>query len=857
MIGALLRLVSIRHAARARLRTTLTVGGIAIGVAVLVAVAGVNGSVLRAFRDMLDAVSGKAVLTVSAGPQGFPEEVLERVRATPGVSRAAASLGITVPVVGHDAERIHLLAVDLADDGYFREYKTLGDDGAAAGPDLGDPLAFLNSTDQVLLSERVATRLGLKIGDSFEVRTSTGPLTLKVKQLLRETGPARAFGGSFGVMDVYAAQIAFGRERTFDRIDVDVVAGADISAVRGALSAALGPSFEVDRPDRRGGNVEKMLRSFRLGLSLGSLVALLVGVFLVYNTVAIGVVQRRREIGTLRALGATAGEIKRLFLLEGLVYGVLGAAIGLPLGQLLARGSLGFVAKTVSSIYIVVNPTDGGANATELGVSALGGIAAATFASWRPAAAAAEVAPVEALRKDLAIGAGGGAGWRQTLVGLGMIAIAWPVATLPSPVEGVASFGYVGLSLVFVGAAACAPQLVALSHVVLRPLFGALFGVTGRYAADNFTRAPGRSAVPVAALTVGVAMTVCVTGFVGSFRHAANRWIEQTVPADLFITGSSKLAGLRNVPLDPAIGRELAGIEGVEAVDHVRIRPFDWEGLRVFLVAVTPGIYRGNPTYLQGDRATGDAAIRDGGCLISENLARRRGLKLHDVLTMQTPTGPKARRIGGVIVDYTGDQGVIFLSTADFERDFLDDRVDTFELYLTAGTDEQRVRQEVTRRFGEKHDLFVLTNRELRDEARKLIDDAFAVTYALQAVAVLLALLGVVNTLLAAVLDRTRELGLLRAIGASRAQIVRAIAAEAGMIGLTGGALGVASGTFLSMMLVFVVGTQATGWSLPFRFPIEAAVQISALSTFAAVLAGLYPARRAASLDIVEALAWE
>ena len=854
MLRHLLRLVSLRHVAGARLRTTLTVAGIAIGVSVLVAVSGVNGSILRAFRDMLDAVSGKAVLTVAAGPSGFPEEVLDRVRAVPGVHKAAPSLGVTVPVVGHPSERIFVMGVDLADDGYFREYKTLDGDADA---DVGDPLDFLNGTDRVLLSERVAKRLGVKKGDTFKVRGPNGELALEVRALLRETGPARAFGGSFAVMDVFAAQIAFGKERKFDRIDVAVPEGAEVGPVREALAAALGSGFEVDRPDRRGSNVEKMLRSFQLGLSLGSMVALVVGIFLVYNTVSIGVVQRRREIGTLRALGLTAGEAKRLFVLEGLVYGVAGTALGVPLGQLLARASLGFVADTISTLYIQVNPGEGGATATEAALAALGGIASATFAAWRPASAAAEVAPVEALRRDLAIGAGGGAQRWPTIVGVLLVAIAYPLSTLSSPIENVAFFGYAGLLAVFSGAALVSPKVVELSHGILRRIFGGLFGVPGRYAADNFARSPGRSAVPVAALTVGVAMSVCVAGFVGSFRGAAEAWIDQTVPADLFITGSSKLAGVKNVPLDPKLAAELRALPGVRNVDSVRLRAHDWEGLRIFVVAVTPGIYEGNPTYLEGGPESGKAAMRSGGVLVSENLSRRRGVHLGDELTLVTPTGPKKKKVGGVIVDYTGDQGVIFLSTATWDEDFRDPTVDTFELYLEDGADPAAVRALVNERWGKSHDLFVLTNQELRDEAKKLIEDAFAVTYALQAIAVLLALLGVVNTLLAAVLDRTRELGLLRAIGASKGQVVKAIAAEAGMIGLTGGFIGVTSGSFLAVILVYVVGTQATGWSLPFLFPTATALQITALASLAAIAAGLYPARRAAGLDVVEALAYE
>jgi putative ABC transport system permease protein len=192
-----------------------------------------------------------------------------------------------------------------------------------------------------------------------------------------------------------------------------------------------------------------------------------------------------------------------------------------------------------------------------------------------------------------------------------------------------------------------------------------------------------------------------------------------------------------------------------------------------------------------------------------------------------------------------------------FVEHFADDRVDTFELYLEDPSRLDEIRREVTQRFGEKYQLYALSNRELREEARKLVDGAFAATYAMEVVAMMLALLGVVNTLLAAVLDRTREIGLLRAVGASRGHVVRLFACEAGFLGLCGAALGTASGWVMGLVVTHVVAGQATGWSFDFYFPWGSAVQMLGVSTVLAVVAGLYPARRAAQLDVVESLAYE
>ncbi len=293
-------------------------------------------------------------------------------------------------------------------------------------------------------------------------------------------------------------------------------------------------------------------------------------------------------------------------------------------------------------------------------------------------------------------------------------------------------------------------------------------------------------------------------------------------------------------------------------VDRVRVLPHDVLGLRAYVISLIPEIYEqyGRPLLLEGQLPTREERLA-GRVTISENLARRRGLEVGESFEMATPTGPRRYTVGAVIVDYTSDQGSVFLSREVYLTHFQDDRVDTFEVYLADPTRLDAVRRVINERWGERYQLYVLSNADLRQEATALIDDAFAVTYAMEAVAVLLALLGVVNTLLAAVLDRTREIGLLRAVGAARSHILRLFVGEAAFIGLSGGLIGALAGLWMGVLVTEVVGGQATGWSFPYIFPTHLAALMGSASTLCAIVAGLYPARRAASLNVVEALAYE
>ena len=852
---ALLRLISLRHIFGSPLRSSITVMGIAVGVATMVGIAAINTSVMDAFRSTIDTIAGKADLTIAGTPIGFDDALLEKVQKLEGVTHAAGSVTAIAPVKGSPGESLYVMGVDLLDDGFFRTYEGVDRDVHQ----MADDLEFLNSTDRMLVSERFAREHNLKTGDRFTLLTANGAADFFIHGLLKETGPIKAFGGSVGVMYLGSAQAAFNRGRNIDRIDVALDPKLGIDVMKPRLEAMSGAGIKIDRPDRRGQSVEKMIRSFQLGLNLGSGVALLVGIFLVYNTVAIGVVQRRREIGTLRALGATRFRIRALFTLEAGVLGLFGTIVGIPLGTLVARLAISWVAGTISSIYIQVNAKDVFVGPQEMLMGAALGIFGSIFAALRPAIVASSVQPVEALRRDVAAGADMAnlKSW-PTMLAVVLAAAIYPATLIPPPAENFPLGGYLAMFLIMMVTTLVSPLVLrALQKVYQWPSQLAL-GIPGRLAADNFARAPVRTAVPVSALAIGVGMTICIAGFVGSFQKSSEKWIDQSIPADLFVTSSAKVGGVQNTPMNAELRDPIEAMVGVNKVDMVRIYPTDVLGLRIYIVSLDPEIYhlRGKPEIIDGHLPT-PAERALGYVTVSENLARRRDLKRESAFTMETPTGPHTYKVAAVITDYSSDQGTVFMDRRYFTRDFNDHLVDTFQVYMKDPTKIEDVRREINERFGTKHDLYVLSNVELRKEAYDLVSNAFAVTYAMEGVAVLLALLGVINTLLAAVLDRTREIGLLRAIGAARSHVVKLFIGEAALIGLTGGAIGTVLGYALGFTLTKVVGVQSTGWNFPFIFPTQLALQMLAASTVCAILAGIYPARRAARLDVVEALAYE
>ncbi len=845
------RRLSLRHIARSPLRALITLIGIAAGVSSLVATGAANEAVLKGFRSTLEAVGGSAELTVT-GPSagGVPDDLAQKLASAPGVAAATPVISEVAKLT--DGTRLQLFGIDLAGGDTSRGLD------AFAGGDLPDPVVFLNDPDALLVSRKLAEERKIKVGGTLPMRTSEGVRDFHVLGLLPDTGAAEAFGGRVAVMDLFNAQAAFGRGRTVDRIDVTLAPGADRARLTSDLAAMAGAGAQVGANERRSGPVEKMLRAFQVGLLMGSGVSLLVGMFLVFNTVSFAVAQRRREIGTLRALGVTRASIVLLFALEAAIYGLLGGLLGLALGRLLAGFAVERALSGINNAYLSVNVSDVGVSSTVALTAVLLGVVGAVAAALVPAIEAARVPPVDALRRDRTareeapptlLG-------RFTGVLIGLLGL--PLMRLPM-VNDTPIFGHAALAVIALGASLLAVSAVDLVHWLARRPVTRLFGAPGRVALAGLVRARRRSGVAAGAVLIGIALVLCLGTFVGSFRGALGRWIERAIPADLFVVSGATTIGLANTPMQPSIAEEVAAIPGVGEVQRVRLVWSETLGYRIGIFALEWPAYvsHAKPLITAGEPDEIRRKLGHGAVVISDNFARKTGLRVGDRVPLRTKQGLREFEIAGTLVDYSSDQGIVLFDRPSYLAAFDDPLLDSIDLYVSPGADVDAVRQQIEQRFGEKYDLRISTNAGLRRSVLDLIDDFFSLVYALLFIAVAVGVLGVVGTLLAQVLDRTRDIGILRASGASRGQIVASVTIEAALLGCAGALLGVPAGLFMGVVFMHAVGEQATGWVFPVTFPWMLALSASAISIACAALGGFWPARRAASLDIVEAVSYE
>jgi putative ABC transport system permease protein len=868
--GRLLRTVSVPRFREHRLRTTLTVLGIALGIAVLVAVLLVNGSIARSFAATIDDISGKVDFEVTSPSGLFDEAAFEQARAVAGVKKAAPVLQETVPMrlPGAKGERLLVLGVDFidGDDEYFRPY-----DSRELPAIKHDPLEFLNSRTNILVSRRLAERFHLKLHDKIPLVTASGVQEFDIWGFIeaRAGGVGRAFGGAVAVMYYQAMQVAFDHGSNIHRVDLALAPGADAAEVKARLLATLGPSFEVGRPERRQDRVVKMMAGLRGGLTMASLIALLVGMFLVYNTMSITVVQRRREISILRALGTTRRQMLFLFALEGTLIGAVGSALGLAIGVGLARAALDTMSRMVSEAYLEAATSSLDLAPATFAGCFIAGVLAVLASSLAPARQAAHAKPAAALRPAAAALTAARRGLLlRTDVPAAALLLASPLLLGVGPVRGVPMGGFGACLALVLGAALFAPRAVIGARVLLRALISRALGVAGRIAAENLTRDLSRVAVTAGALMVGVALATSMGAFIGSFTSSMVSWIDQSIPADLFITSAGRITGLKNVPMVDALSGELGAIPGVALVERVRMVEIDFRGDTVKLGSTDGEIYvqRGKPSFIEGDYESAMAAFRRGEAIVSENFASKFGVHTGDSIDLATRGGVRRFPVAGVIVDYGSDLGTIFLERAAYVSAWRDDRVDTYRLYLTAEASRtekertanlERVRREVYDRFGARYELVVLTNREFKGEVLSLLEQVFGIMRALEVVAILIAALGVVNALFASVLDRTREVGVLRAIGMRRREVRRMVMAEAGLLGAAGAASGLAAGLGLGYILVAHLNALQSGWHFPFRPPWGSIAEMAALVVLVSVLAGWYPAREAARMAVSEALEYE
>jgi putative ABC transport system permease protein len=827
----------------------LAILGVALGVAVVVSIELANASARRAFTLSTEAVTGRATHQVIGGPDGLPDTAFRDLTLAGGLGGEIAM----APVVegygvlptpsaapgGRGGRMLRILGVDPFSEPPFRPYLKAGGGDRGAPVDLG---ALLTRPGAGVLAAATARALGVKTGGWFRLRVGGVERTVELAGVLepQDEGSRRALADLL-VMDIAAAQEVLGRNGKIDRIDLIVPEGNPGEKLLARAAAVLPPGAQILRSSSRSQTTEEMTRAFRLNLTALSLLALVCGVFLIYNTMTFSVVQRRTLIGTLRALGVTRGQIFSLVLGEAAVVGVLGTALGLGAGVLLGRGLVRLVTQTINDLYFVLTVRELSVPALTLLEGAALGIGATLLAAAAPAWEATQAPPRAVLTRSILESQLRQALPKVTLAGVGLL-LGGLLLLIPKSL--VVSFS--GLFGVILGCALLAPVVTVLLMRLLRRPMGALFGVLGRMAAGGVVAALSRTAVAIAALVIAVSVTVGIGVMIDSFRQTLIDWLEHTLQDDIYVTVPSRGGGFVGADLDPEVVRKAAAVPGVVRVETLRRMELTTPGGPVRMIVLGTDLWGLRRHELQqGDAATAWPAVLDdgdgGAVVVSEPFSRRHGVDAGATIRLPTDAGLRPFRVVGVYSDFASDQGLVLMSRKTYARFWHDPLLSGFSVNLAPGVDADQAIARLKAAQGDAT-LFIRSNQALKKISLDIFDRTFRITAVLRLLAGLVAFIGVLSALMALQLERARELGVLRANGVTPAQVWQLITSQTGLLGLAAGLLSVPVGLALAAIMIFVINRRSFGWTIHMLVTPSVLFEAIGLALIAALLAGLYPA---------------
>jgi putative ABC transport system permease protein len=850
--SALIWRSSRRHLVRHPWQMGLAVLGVALGVAVVVSINLANDSARRAFSLSTEAVTGRATHQVVGGPGGLPDRAFRDLALADGLADALPMAPVvegygTLPNrfsegTGKSRRVLHILGLDPFSEAPFRPYLKAGGGGGATGPAISlGPL--LTKPGAGVLSAATARDLGVKVGDSFWMRVGGVARKVELTGILEPADEsARRALADLLVMDIAAAQELLGRAGKLDRIDLIVPEGPDGQKLLARAAAVLPRGAQILRASARTQTTEEMTRAFRLNLTALSLLALVCGVFLIYNTMTFSVVQRRTLIGTLRALGVTREQIFALVLGEALAVGIIGTALGLSAGVLLGRGLVRLVTQTINDLYFVLTVRELSLSPLTLLAGAALGIGATLVAAAAPAWEATQAPPRAVILRSSLEDRLRQALPRATFAGCGLLLGG---LALLFPKNLVVSF--LGLFGVILGCALLAPVATVFLMRALRRPMGALFGVLGRMAAGGVVAALSRTAVAIAALVIAVSVTVGIGVMIDSFRRTVIQWLENTLQDDVYVTVPSRGGGFVGADLDPEIVRRAAALPGVTRVETIRrFEATTPDGPVRLIVLGTDRRGLARHELQQGKPDAVWPAVLDGGAVaVSEPFSRRHDVDAGATLRLPTDRGPQLFRVAGVYSDYASDQGLVLMSRQTYDRFWHDPLLSGFSVSLAPGVDPDRTIERLRAVSGGTAGdaaLYIQSNRALKKISLEIFDRTFRITAVLRLLAGLVAFIGVLSSLMALQLERARELGVLRANGLTPGQVWQLVISQTGLLGLAAGLLSVPVGLALAAIMIFVINRRSFGWTIHMQVHPGVLLAALGLALAAALLAGLYPA---------------
>lgn len=827
-----------RHLLRHPAQLLLALTGLAVGVATIIAVDIATASAGRAFQLSMRAVNGAATHQILGGPQGIDEQLYVQLQRTHWRAEGLAFAPLVEGYVDIGARTLQLIGVDPFASPRF-DTSALPSVPAAAGLQ-----QWLLQPGAAVLGTRTAAALALKSGDKFDLEAGG-----RVRQATL-IGTIDDEGGGYDALlltDIAQAQEWLRREGRLSRIDVQAPQGPGGTQLIRQLQELLPAGLRLEPSQARSRQSLQMTAAFTANLQAMSLLALMVSTLLIYGAVSFAVVQRRRVMGVLRALGATRAELLAIVLGEALLLGMLGAAAGLVLGSVIGRGLVQLVSRTINDLYFVVAVNQSVLPATSIAKALLAGLGAALAGALVPALEVAASAPQLGLRRSVLESRATRLARRLPLLSA-LLTLAAGAIAVGSSRSLLA--GFVALFLLLTAVAALTPAVLrALALLGARRLARA--SPIGRLALSDTAASLSRTGVAVAALGMAIAAMIGVSIMVASFRESLRAWLTHTMRADIYVTAPGTGAGRPERRIDPQLLEQLLHAPGVRDFGLSRRVLIELPGGPVPLDAVQ--LARGGYAAMdvtEGDPAVVWPAFERGAVLVSEPLAWRLQLHSGSELGLPTDSGVHRVKVAGIYREYGNERGTVLISLAEYRRVWQDEAITAFGVYVSGASSVPQVEAAFRTASAGKQALYIRSNADLRALSMQIFERTFVITRVLYWLAAGVAAIGLVSALLAWELERARELAILRALGVTPRGMALLIEAQTLFMGCVALLAAIPAGLLTAWLLIEVINRRAFGWRIDVHLSAAQFTNALLLAITAALLAGVYPAVRTARASI-------
>ena len=802
-----------------------------MGVAIVVSIDIANHSSGKAFNLSMNAVAGKSTHQIIGTSEGIPDSIYYDLRVRYGLKNIAPVIESYVSIPDSGKKIFKLLGVDLFAERPFRDY--LSNTGTSIDGELKD---FLTGPNSVVLSNGSLAELKRKVGDSLKVFIGGKERTLYISGKITEDERNTSSLENLFICDIATAQELTGK---INRIDyVDVIAGSNDEEKR--LRSILPDGYDLQKSGSRSQTAEQMLEAFNINLQSLSLLALIVGLFLIYNTMTFSVVRRKVLIGTLRSIGVTSNEITTMVIREALIIGIIGTAAGFLAAYFISKYLLIFISQTINDLYYVVSVREVYISPMIIAKGIALGIFATLLSAIKPAREASSVHPRSAMMRSEQESSLLKKVPAMSITGIATIIAGILILLIPTKNIWLS---YFGILPIIIGFALLTPVIIILVEKILSPVFKSLFGITGKIASRSIVQNISRTYVAIAALSLAVAATVGVGTMISSFRSTVIDWLESRLNADIFISAPSLVSRRNDAVLSEDLLEKVRALDEVADINFYREIEISQDGKTYHLIS--SGISQRNHSgfqFKEGEPSDAWKRFEDGELLVSEPFAYRHDLEVGSMLALKTDNGMREFRVAGVYYDYASDQGLVTMYHTHFKKHWNVKGVSGISAYVKEGFDLNTLKEKIQFLDTGGQQIVVRSFKFLRDTSIEIFDRTFLVAKVLQLLSVIVAFIGILSSLMSLQLERKRELGILRANGLLPSQLFGMVGIQTVMMGLTAGLLALPLGNVLAAILVYIINKRSFGWTMQFDLIPSIMIEAILLSLFAAILAGLYPA---------------